>query len=658
MVEEQAIVYAPQCGDMTVEKSLGVLQLHISPPPPSDDFVAWPLKEYLIKFSVMNDQKRLTLDYETFCSSTGHDYNKGKYVAYPSLEAVKVELTKIVTNASYLGKTLVLNNSFPMAWIIRFTFIIQVIGENYSSTEQINYIQHIRAYCLITGTEVDIEEIIYSDLVTKLLSKSRLKYVSYLRFNSFDLEVLLGSEYNQDKQVRSLPNILSNFNFLKDPSKVTEIKLKSPMIVVNNQKDSVSPLLVFRNKKKVKSKTMTPTLPKSQGPEASRSTGLRYRSLTKNKGKTSSKVNSDTKTLQLNTFAEIQAFLLFEDEMAQESDDEDVFDSQTQENDHILPLTERQLVKYLKKVSRVLFIRILKNSGNNMKKLMSFMLTSRRQLKDAVKEYHVLNKKVIEATKAYTKNSTHLTKLPTLIKNFNFQGLKSSVESLHATALSQDKHLAKWAKSPTFMASNLVLRMTAIENSQVEITINVLQTTLAIIGGTSNVKGENVTPIVTEEPPSHTEGETKDMETQDTNEDKVEKEQVSEEPTRVVPISTVRPITRPNPEVALIESSSRRPLTNPILEIYDPNEPMVPYMINGKMHYLTNEEINAHLKKEDKIKKAAKEAKRFEITKTEVIKIVQEEAKKIEIDPKKVISAKAGEKFKKAQDAEMKVHKR
>nr|GEX77955.1 hypothetical protein [Tanacetum cinerariifolium] len=82
----------------------------------------------------------------------------------------------------------------------------------------------------------------------------------------------------------------------------------------------------------------------------------------------------------------------------------------------------------------------------------------------------------------------------------------------------------------------------------------------------------------------------------------------------------------------------------------------VPYMINGKIHYLTNDEINANFKKEDKIKKAAEEAKRFEMTKIKVIKIVQEEAEKIGIDPKKVISAKAGEKFKKAQDAEMQVH--
>ncbi|GJR28925.1 hypothetical protein Tco_1105157 [Tanacetum coccineum] len=39
------------------------------------------------------------------------------------------------------------------------------------------------------------------------------------------------------------------------------------MIVVNNQKDSVSPLPLSAKPKKGKSQTMTPTLPKSQGPE-------------------------------------------------------------------------------------------------------------------------------------------------------------------------------------------------------------------------------------------------------------------------------------------------------------------------------------------------------------------------------------------------------
>ncbi|GJZ59408.1 hypothetical protein Tco_0615224 [Tanacetum coccineum] len=59
--------------------------------------------------------------------------------------------------------------------------------------------------------------------------------------------------------------------------------------------------------------------------DETQSTRLRYLSLTKNKVKTSSEVEPDIEPLQLKTFADVQAFLLSEDEMAQESDDEEVF---------------------------------------------------------------------------------------------------------------------------------------------------------------------------------------------------------------------------------------------------------------------------------------------------------------------------------------------
>ncbi|GJV65373.1 hypothetical protein Tco_1476201 [Tanacetum coccineum] len=101
---------------------------------------------------------------------------------------------------------------------ILFTFVIQVLGGNYSSTEQVNSIQQFLAYSLITGTGVDIGEIIYSDL---------------------------------------------------DPSKVTEIELTAHMIALNNRRDSVSPPPLVAKPKTCKSQTVISTSPKSQGLEAS-----------------------------------------------------------------------------------------------------------------------------------------------------------------------------------------------------------------------------------------------------------------------------------------------------------------------------------------------------------------------------------------------------
>ncbi|GKC65979.1 hypothetical protein Tco_1098577, partial [Tanacetum coccineum] len=238
-----------------------------NPFPLTDETEQCPLREFLFFFLVLNGQRPLTLDFNTFCSSTGLDYNNGKYVAHPIPEAVKKELGKIAINPSYLNKTPVLKNSFLVAWRIQFTFVIQVLGGNYSSTEQVNLIQQLFAYCLIIGTQVDIGEIIYSDLVTKLLNKSRLKYISYPIFISCALQVLLGSNCTQDEKFGFLPCILSNSNFTKDVSKVTDIELMTHIITVNNQKDSVSPLPLAVNPKKGKSQTVTLTLPKSLGPE-------------------------------------------------------------------------------------------------------------------------------------------------------------------------------------------------------------------------------------------------------------------------------------------------------------------------------------------------------------------------------------------------------
>ncbi|GKB25915.1 hypothetical protein Tco_0865316 [Tanacetum coccineum] len=158
----------------------------------------------------------------------------------------------------------------------------------------------------------------------------------------------------------------------------------------------------------------------------------------------------------------------------------------------------------------------------NLLKPLNGVTETLKAIQDAVKDDPALNKKVIEATKAYTKNSTALTELLTFVKNFDFQGLKSSVEFLQATALRQEEHLASWAKSSTSMAWNLGPRMTAVESSQAEIkskisslrqdtsdiksmmteiyqafkgqsstpSSSVSQTTLAITEGPTNVEGE------------------------------------------------------------------------------------------------------------------------------------------------------------------------
>ncbi|GJV00497.1 hypothetical protein Tco_1329767 [Tanacetum coccineum] len=296
--------------------------------------------------------------------------------------------------------------------------------------------------------------------------------------------------------------------------------------------------------------------------------------------------------------------------------------------DNIHPVTESQLIKYLKKLLK--------------------------DIKDAVKDDPV-NKKVIEATEAYTKNSSALTELLNLVQNIDFQGLKSLVESLQAAALGQDEYLASWHSKVSPQPPQ------AVYHKQHLISLDCQQM----------LEGKNVIQADTEEPPSYIEGEHVAME-----DDKAE-----EEPIRAVPISTVRPsLTDPILEIptlevqtitTIISTSQPEPYvpqregmeiaTNdqleiqtklvPILKEVCPNPDaliLVPYEINGNFFQLTEEQIQARMDKEEHIKKAVKEAKIFEMTRVEVIKVVQEEVKKIGLDPKTIKSAKAGDKFKKA----------
>ncbi|GJW40505.1 hypothetical protein Tco_0066350 [Tanacetum coccineum] len=232
-----------------------------------------------------------------------------------------------------------------------------------------------------------------------------------------------------------------------------------------------------------------------------------------------------------------------------------------------------------------------------------------------------------------------------LLKDIN-----NDVKDDHAAhSLKQEEASAAWTKSSTNMAWNLGSRMTAIEISQTTLKrfqgsnpLHLLQyvtPTLALTHIPANVKGENATNTATEEPPSHTEGETRDT-------------------TMAIPISSIHPTE--------VQPTHDQPIT---LVISHPENSHATLRIDkGKGLQLSQMRIpkkdwclhqpSFYWDKEEKIKKADEEAKLLAMSRPKVIKVVREEAKKLGIDPKEAISTKAGETFKKAQDAEHEVLKR
>ncbi|GKC67263.1 hypothetical protein Tco_1099861, partial [Tanacetum coccineum] len=222
--------------------------------------------------------------------------------------------------------------------------------------------------------------------------------------------------------------------------------------------------------------------------DETQSTRLRYQSLTKNKGKTSSKVNPDTEPLKLQTYADIQAFMLSGDELDKDNDEEEVLaarddmdedpqddkevrtpspkqyqpePSHVQEStsdssspdlkkfDNILPLTERQLIKYqTDKLVEASMSSLDKSSTtiSDLYKGLNVIIELLKDISNAVKDDPATNQKLNEATKTFAKISSNVTDVLSLVKGFDFSALLSAVKSLQAHAIKQEEASTAWMK--------------------------------------------------------------------------------------------------------------------------------------------------------------------------------------------------------------------
>nr|GEV48607.1 retrovirus-related Pol polyprotein from transposon TNT 1-94 [Tanacetum cinerariifolium] len=422
--------------------------------------------------------------------------------------------------------------------------IVTICG-NYSSTEQVNSIQHLFAYCLLTGTK--------------------------------------------DESFGSSPTNLSNSYFSKDPSKVIPIELTDFMVVANKLSSGI--------------------VPDPQDPERNiQLTSMGFPS-TLDEGTRKSKhfpegTNIDPRDSEGNVQPADRGLpfmasdkgavktMSFPEGPRGEKDSEGLkppADIEPQTNHVADPLgtgakyhvdetqytrlSERQLVKYLKKeqIDKVIDAAMNSLDKNSIAKgdilnALNGITETLKTIQDAIKEDLVHNKK-------------------------NLGPRMTSVESSQAKIRSEISSLKQDTSEIKFMMTEI---FQAFKGQSSAPSSNMPQTTLAITKRQLNVRGENVTQANTKEPPFYTEREHVSME-DDAKKPKLDK--AEKEPTKVVPISIVRPITRPNHEVIMIESSSRPPLTDPTLEIHVPQR-------KGN-------------EKEDNIKKAAEEAKMFEMTMTE-----------------------------------------
>ncbi|GJW49186.1 hypothetical protein Tco_0090537 [Tanacetum coccineum] len=385
------------------------------------------------------------------------------------------------------------------------------------------------------------------------------------------------------------------------------------------------------------------------------------------------------------TFADIQAYLLSKDELDKESDEEEVLaagddmdkdiqaaeevrtpspkqdqpePSQVQESasnssspdlkrfDNTLPLTERQLIKYLRKASIDQYYDENLAHRDQTDKLMEAPMSSLDRSNTTISDLY----KGLDVITQLLKDINNAVKDD--LAGLDFSALLSTVKDLQAHALKQEEASTAWTKSSTNMAWNLGSRMTAVEICQTSLKCKVsslkqdtleiksmmaeiyqafkgqpsfapsgsVTPTFALTHIQANIEGENATNTAIKEPPSHTKGETGDA-------------------TMAIPISSIQPTHAINP------TNSCSINHNPIFS--HPESSQATSRTN-KINYLTEQEIQVYWDKDEKIKKATEEAKLLAMYRPEVIKVVREEAKKLGINPKDSIFTKASETFKKA----------
>ncbi|GJR50376.1 retrovirus-related pol polyprotein from transposon TNT 1-94 [Tanacetum coccineum] len=560
------------------------------------------------------------------------------YESHPSLEAVKAEMDKIATDEVLVNRTPVLKTAFPVTWRILFTFVFQ-------DPSKLSDIELKASMIVVNNLETLVSPLPFSGKKKKSVTPP--KWVA--SENCYKEEV-------SDCGFHSPPDEGTRKSQLLQEGKTTDPKdLRG-----NNQPADKGLHSMVPNEGTGKS------TPFSKEPHKDKDTE-RLKPLVDMESQTPPVIDLS------GTNANLQLLLIFK-------------------------LFWEPLMMILNKTKTEASDLESSSCSESLKPYDNYMPITERKL-DAIKEGPALNKKVLEATKAYTKNSPYFTKLLSLLKGFDFLVLKYSIESIQAVALRQDEHLAKWDKSSTYMAWSLGPRLTNIKLTQAAIKFDasllllsqaVCQQQHLISLKVQQLLGENFAHTATTDPPSYTKGEKAYMDTKET----VGKEQPKEhdveksmqEPIRAsrpIPISVVRPLMRPAPKLEMMRSTSRIQLIDTILEIPIPqptgpviditlpeqpksllvapkadrgkeiatddvespkklvkasskvspdlNEPVrVPYEIHRKLYHLTNDEIQEHLDKEEKMKKATKEAKLLAMSKPELIKVVHEEASKLE----------------------------
>ncbi|GJU45374.1 hypothetical protein Tco_1202640 [Tanacetum coccineum] len=463
----------------------GDIELHFSPTEYQlADIYTKPLNEptfTILKAElVSNGQRPLTLDFKIFCSSTGLDYNNGKYVDHPTPEVVKKELEKIAINPSYLDKTPVLKNSFPVAWRILFTFVIQ----DPSKVTDIELTAHMIALN-------NRRDSLSPPLLVAKPKKGKSQTTKESPPNPTE-----GSEQSHSVSSGTVPDpqdLERNIQLASTglPSTLNEGTHPSkplPEGTATYPKDSggnKQPL-----DRDITSTTsnegMAKTTPRPDGSLGDKDSGGNIppadmepiHTHVANLSGTGAKYQEDqTQSSRLSD----EEVLAAGDDMDEDPQDDKEVRTPSPKQDQLEPsyvndqasvdqyydenIAHRDQTDKLMEAS----MSSLDKSSTTISDLYKGLNVITQLLKDisnAVKDDPYTNQKINETTETFARISSNVTKVLSLVKGFNFSALLSIVKSIQDHGFKQEEASAAWMKTSTNMSWNLGSRITGVDKGK------------------------------------------------------------------------------------------------------------------------------------------------------------------------------------------------
>nr|GEU39268.1 retrovirus-related Pol polyprotein from transposon TNT 1-94 [Tanacetum cinerariifolium] len=551
------------------------------PFPSTDEPEKRPLKEFLIKFLVLNGKQPLTLDFQTFCSSTGLDYNNGKYGEHPTPENFLKEFWSTVGTfypfpstdepekrplKEFLIKFLVLNGKQPLT--LDFQTFCSSTGLDYNNGK---YGEHPTP----EGPEASgaLSKKSKRHKSKKPPTKTKVTPPKPIEASKQSHSVFSGTkpdpqDLERDIQLASTGLPSTHDEGTRKSKSLPEDTTTHPQDLGENKQPLDMDITV-----------MTPdegTAKTTPHPEGSLG----------DKDSWGNKPPADMEPLYPTNVdlsrTDVRAIIISEDE-AQESEEDilgasDEMDNTPQSDETQHHSSPPQGDKPTSPTAPHAEASDTNSSSDNILK----KITKDQWEKHEEADVHYANLKA-SIDDYYNENITHEDK--------NDQLVKDSMSSFEKAALQSLISIKAWMSLLNFS------KISAIQSKMILITL-----TFSIIDTPANVTGENATHTSTKESLSRTKRAT------DSNiQDKPEEPKQS---------------TNENDQRKLVKASS-------IVRLHLDEPVRVEFVINGKTYYLTEQEIQEYWDKEEKIKKAEEEARLNDIRKTKVIKVVREEAKKI-----------------------------